>query len=124
MAIYSDIDINLEQQQDGDVLKDEEDDAIKNSLENIINTMQGSRRMLPEFAVDITGLLFEPMDDTTAYEIGNRLLGAIEVWDDRIIVKNINVHSDYEKQQYKITLDFSTKTSQIIRTVEYILKQG
>lgn len=124
MAIYSDIDINLEDQQDGDVLKDTGDDAIVNSLSNIVNTIQGSRRMLPEFALDIAGLLFEPMDDTTAYEVGSRLLGAIEAWDDRIIIKNINVHSDVEKSYYKITLDFSTKTSQTVRTVEYILKQG
>lgn len=124
MAIYSDIDISLTKAQDGDVLRDEEEDAIKNSLQNIINTLQGSRRMLPEFAVDIHGILFEPMDDTTAYEIGNRLLGAIDDWDDRIVVENINVHSNYEQAQYEITLDYRVKTSNVVETVEYILKQG
>jgi phage baseplate assembly protein W len=124
MAIYSDIDIELTQQRDGDVQRDTEDEAIRNSLTNIVNTMQGSRRMLPEFALNIAGLLFEPMDDSTAYEIGSRLLGAIETWDDRIIVQNINVHSEVDKAYYKITLDFTTKTSQTVQTVEYILKQG
>jgi len=124
MAIYSDIDIELTMQQDGDILKDTSDDAIKNSLTNIVNTMQGSRRMIPEFALNISGLIFEPMDDTTAYEVGTRLLGAIEAWDDRIVVRNINVHSDAEKGYYKITIDFTTKTSLTVQTVEYILKQG
>ena len=124
MPIYSDIDIELTKAQDGDILRDEEEDAIFNSLSNIINTIQGSRRMIPEFAVDIYAMLFEPMDDTTSYEIGRRMLGAIEDWDDRIIVENINVHSNYDIGQYEITLQYRVGTSQDVQTVDFILKQG
>lgn len=124
MAIYSDIDINLERQNDGDILRDTEIEAVKNSIINIINTRQGSRRMLPEFAVNIHSLLFEPMDDTTARMIGNSLFGAIETWDDRIIVENVNVHQNYPRNQYEVTVDFRIRTSQITETVSLILKQG
>ena len=37
-------------------------DAINNSLTNIFETFQGSRRMLPDFALPIYGILFEPVD--------------------------------------------------------------
>jgi len=124
MAIYSDFDAELEIQQDGDILKDLENEAIRNSLINIINTRQGSRRMLPEFAVALMDVLFEPMDDTTAREIGNRIFGAIELWDDRVIVEVLNVNQNFDKGHYEITLDFRLKTSRKIETVNFILKQG
>jgi phage baseplate assembly protein W len=124
MAIYSDIDIELETQADGDVLRDTEVEAVRNALINIINTRQGSRRMLPEFAVNIFDVLFEPMDDTTAYDLGNRIFSAIESWDDRVIIENVNVHQDYDKNHYEITVDFRIKTSQVTETVNIILKQG
>jgi len=124
MAIYSDIDIELTQQADGDILRDTETEAVRNAIINIINTRQGSRRMLPEFAVNIYDILFEPMDDTTAYDLGNRIFNAIESWDDRIIIENVNVHQDYDKNLYEITVDFRIKTSQVIETVNIILKQG
>ena len=90
MAIYSDIDIELETQADGDVLRDTETEAVRNALINIINTRQGSRRMLPEFAINIFDVLFEPMDDTTAYDLGNRIFSAIESWDDRVVIEGLN----------------------------------
>jgi len=124
MAIYSDIDIELTRQADGDILRDTETEAVRNAIINIINTRQGSRRMLPEFAVNIYDILFEPMDDTTAYDLGNRIFNAIESWDDRIIIENVNVHQDYDKNLYEITVDFRIKTSQVIETVNIILKQG
>lgn len=124
MAIYSDIDMELEAQSDGDVTRDTETEAVKNAITNIINTRQGSRRMLPEFAINIYDLLFEPMDDTMAYDIGSRIFNAIESWDDRVIIENVNVHQDYDKNLYEITVDFRIRTSQITETVNIILKQG
>jgi phage baseplate assembly protein W len=124
MAIYSDIDMELEAQSDGDVTRDTETEAVINAITNIINTRQGSRRMLPEFAVNIHDLIFEPMDDTTAYDLGNRIFSAIESWDDRVIIENVNVHQNFDKNQYEVTVDFRIQTSQITETVNIILKQG
>ena len=53
------------------------EDAVKNSLENIFRTMRGSRRMIPLFAINIYNYLFEPLDEITALEIGNEIFTAI-----------------------------------------------
>jgi len=45
MAVYSDIDMKLRKATDGDITKDEEFDAIENSLQNILATLKGERRM-------------------------------------------------------------------------------
>lgn len=123
-AFYSDVDISLIPQTDGDYTRDIEYDAVINSLTNIFNTQPGSRRMLPEFAINIWNLLFEPMDEETAFKIGQDFLGAIEIWDDRVIVENIHVHANYDWNRYDVKLTFRVEARQETETVEFILKQG
>ena len=50
---YSDIDINFILQENGDLKNSTELEAIKNSLRNIMSTLKGERRMLPEFALNL-----------------------------------------------------------------------
>lgn len=60
-----------------DVSDQEDKFAILNSVYNILSTHPGTRRMLPTFALDVRGLLFEPIDDQTSREIRQRILGAL-----------------------------------------------
>jgi len=119
--MYSDIDMELTKASDGDVTKDVDVDAVINSLTNIVSTLQGSRRMLPEFAQDLWGLLFEPMDKTTAKQLGQGLLEAIRNWDDRIQVDGIDIMPDYDEAQYKVQLNFTIKPIEREQSVEFIL---
>jgi phage baseplate assembly protein W len=48
-------------------------------LGNILSTIQGSRRMLPQFALNSNNVLFDQMDEITAYELGDRVLEAIRI---------------------------------------------
>ena len=121
-AYYSDIDIELTKANDGDITKDVDTNAVKNSLKNILNTLQGSRRMLPTFALNAYQLLFEPIDEITAHQIGEVILEGIQNWDDRVIIEDVYVIPKYDDNQYKIKLNFrlknSTKTTQ---ELDYIL---
>lgn len=121
-AVYSDIDIELRKQADGDITRDLEEDAIINSLINIINTMQGSRRMLPEFAIDIHKLLFEPIDDVTARYIGERVLQAIEYWDERVEVVGLEIEPRYDQNEYRCRMNFKIRAANVIETIDFILK--
>ena len=123
-AFYSDVDIKLEAQTDGDITRDKEYDAVINSLTNIFNTVPGSRRMLPEFALDVWRLLFEPMDEETAFRIGNEFLRAINIWDDRVTVQNIHVHANYDVNQYEVKLTFNIESRREVETIDFILKPG
>ena len=42
-SVYSDVDIELTRQTDGDIQRDDDVEAVINSLNNIVATMQGSR---------------------------------------------------------------------------------
>lgn len=82
--------------------------------------------MLPEFAANIWQMLFEPMDETTAYRIGTEILEAIEIWDDRVNIDNVKVDANHDKNQYDISVTFSVKDvrPEETRTISYILKQN
>lgn len=120
-AVYSDIDIELTKQTNGDITRDTEINAIINSLTNIISTIQGSRRMLPTFALDIQNLLFEPLDERTAKMIGDKIVLAIETWDTRVEIIELKIITNYDQNLYEMTLDFQIKPIDEIRTIDFVL---
>lgn len=121
-AIYSDIDIELNRQTDGDVTRHMEFDAVLNSLTNIINTLQGSRRMLPDFASDIFQLVFDPIDDITAQLIGERVIENIEFWEDRVDILGLDIEPRYDASEYRCRLDVKIKTTGDVQSISFILK--
>lgn len=122
--MWKDIDIQLRKQQDGDILVMTEEDAIINSLQNICTTLQGSRRMLPDFALPFFNLLFEPIDEETAYKLGNLMLNSITNWDDRIEITGLHVNANTDALQYEVILTFKLKQSAAQeQTFSFILKQ-
>jgi phage baseplate assembly protein W len=119
--MYSDVDMELTRQTDGDVQKDTDTDAVINSLNNIIATLQGGRRMIPEFAQDVWSLLFEPLDDDTARMIAERILDAIRIWEDRVEVITINIDTDFDANLYNLRLEFIIKPLEEIKAVKFVL---
>lgn len=119
--VYSDIDMELTKQNDGDITKDKDVAAILNSLSNIVSTLQGSRRMLPEFAQDLWGLLFEPMTSDTARAIGSQILEAVRAWDNRVDVTAINIIPDYDNNLYRVTMKFLIKPLRIEEKISFVL---
>jgi phage baseplate assembly protein W len=85
------------------------EDAVRNSLDNIFRTMRGSRRMMPLFAINIYNYLFEPLDEITALEIGNELFSSITAWDSRIEITDLLIAPNYDHNSYDITLQYKIK---------------
>jgi phage baseplate assembly protein W len=108
-ATWSDVDGQFRKQTDGDIQRDTDIDAVENSLNNIVATLKGTRRMLPEFAQDTYGLLFEPMDDITARQIAEQILEGISSWDDRVTVSRVDITPDYDNGMYRLRMSFGIK---------------
>jgi phage baseplate assembly protein W len=125
-AVYSDVDINLSQATDGDILRETDEDAVINSLINIINTLQGSRRMLPEFAASMQRLLFEPIDDATSNLIKQRIVENVHRWDDRVNVEQIYITPIPDSNAYKCLLKFKIYgfEQKGSRTIEFVLRRA
>lgn len=104
--VWSDIDIELTKQHDGDITKDLDYDAIINSITNIFKTFQGSRRMLPSFAMPIYNILFEQIDNISISNLESSLLGAIQTWEDRIQIEMLTAIPDEDNNRIDIKFQF------------------
>jgi len=122
-AVWSDIDIELTRQTDGDITRDTDVNAILNSIINIINTLQGSRRMLQPFAANMSGLLFEPIDDITARLIAESLIESIRYWEDRIEITGFDIDPIYDKGRYDCRLKFNIVGSKETEEIKFILSR-
>ncbi len=103
---WKDFDITLHTKQDGDVNDFIDEKAVMSSLGNIFRTLQGSRRMLPAFAMNLYKLLFELIDHQTARDIGNIIVGTIAQWEDRAVLKKVRVIPDDINNKYDIRIEF------------------
>jgi hypothetical protein len=122
---YSDFDAELPKQVDGDIQKDVDVEAIKNSLQNILATRKGSRRMVPDFGSNMDALLFEPMDETTGQRIGDEIIGSIKQWDDRIVIEKVDIEAEPDTNQYTITVDYYLRGwRQKVDTLRIILRKA
>lgn len=121
---WKDIDINLTRKLNGDVNEYTNIDAINSSLKNIVETMMGTRRMLPSFAIGIHKMLFEPINPDIGRTIGNLLLEAILKWETRIVTDNIDIKVNEDKNQYEITIIYhiTSTGSDDSQTFAYILQ--
>jgi len=118
---WSDLDENYARQSDGDIKIEVDVGAIFNSLRNIILTMQGQRRMLPTFATNIWGLLFEPMDEVTARIIAENLLEAIEVWETRIEVTGFDIEPRPDQNYYRCRITFVIIGRNDTQSIDFVL---
>lgn len=78
--------------------------AIKNSLINLFNTMPGERLLLPDYGSDIRQFIFEPITEATGRSLGYAIKDAIEKWEPRVTVLNLNIVGKPDQNEYDITM--------------------
>jgi phage baseplate assembly protein W len=96
-------------------------EAIKNSLQNLFNTKPGERFLYPEYGLDLTTYLFSPITEANGRMIGSVIFNTINNWEPRISVKNVNVITDPDNNQYNINIFISVPVLNINTTVESVL---
>ena len=97
--------------------------AIKNSLINIFNTIPGQRFLLPLFGCNLIAYLFQPISESYARIIGDEILRAIELWEPRVTVENVDVYGDPEEHQYTITVKITIPNLKIRTNLTGILSK-
>lgn len=102
LSVFPDPDNDVDNRRDLKISPDEY--AIKNSLINLFNTLPGQRILIPQYGCDLHGYLFESVSVTTAKLLGNTIKRAIEQWEPRVDIENINVLADPDNNQYQVTI--------------------
>lgn len=95
----------------GDLYRNINDFAIRESLKNIILTDTGERPFQPTLGGDIRRILFENMDDRTELNVKRAIEIAIHNHEPRVILKDLTVIPDYDNNQVSITIFYTTINS-------------
>jgi phage baseplate assembly protein W len=87
-----------------DIQKIVNEDAVLNSLKNILNTKFCSRLLNPGISFDLRAYLFEGITEAKAFFIGYDLTQLLPCYEPRIKVVNVDVTAYYNEDAYAIDL--------------------
>lgn len=108
--VYSDINSNLlKNSNKTDVLTNIDENAVFGSINNLFNYTPGQRMLLPTYGMDLSSLLYEPMNTKTAESLGVAIQNALTRWEPRAVIKEIEVTPDYDDNTYYIVIKFRIK---------------
>jgi phage baseplate assembly protein W len=96
-----------------DIASSKDEGAIMNSLRNIFNTVPGQKLLNPEFGLDLRRYLFQPLTTDIAQNIGDTILIGLKLYEPRVIVNSVDIFTDFDENQYTITLYISIPTLNI-----------
>ena len=118
--VYKDFDPQMIVNEDGNDVKAIYDiNAIKNSLNNLFSYNKYERILNPEYGLDLKQFLYEPLTSNVLSGIGMEITNAINMWEPRISIENINVIPKYDDNEFEIEL---TYTCNNIRNKSFFFK--
>ena len=85
--------------------------AINHSIKNILNTRRGSVPGIPRFGSDLYKLVFSQLDSLTESVAISMVKSALQEFEDRIVVQNVNLKSiaEYNRLVIEITYTYRDK---------------
>lgn len=123
-VIYSDIrgDLSLNPATD-DVLLVTNEDAIRTSIINLLNTDRYERVMQPNIGSNIRALLFENADVQTAYNLRELIYETIETFEPRCQLIDVIVEDDQDRNAYNLYITFTLVNKSEPQLLEFALER-
>jgi len=106
LVVWSDLNPQLVTDTQGKLKLDENVEAVKGSIDNILRTSPGERIFLPTFALGLRNLLFEPINDRLLNRLSDSVKASIEAWDDRVLIDAVEFKSDPDYSTVYVNLTF------------------
>ena len=99
------------------------DNAIKQSVKNLVLTVPGEKFYQPNYGSRITALLFEPLDPFLVDAIQNEILNTLRNNEKRITVTKVQCAADYENNAIEVTVEYKIIGLPIVENVEFVLQR-
>jgi phage baseplate assembly protein W len=99
------------------------EDAVKQSLRNIILTRTGERLYNPNFGSQINSLLFEQFSETTQSSIKSAIETAIKNHEPRANLIEVRVEGDIDTNSMLVTIIFAVINKEEPVTLQLILNR-
>lgn len=95
--------------------------AIRNSLQNLFNTIPGQRFLFPDYGLDLYQWLFTPITEANGNTLGNKIYSTINNYEPRVNVKNVDVILDPDNNQYLINIIINIPYLNLQTTINSVL---
>ncbi len=89
-----------------DLIAIKNETAIARSIRNLILTKPGERFFNPLLGSEVTGLLFENIDELTASEVSDQIKITIENFEPRVILTDVNVSPNYDNGEFNVSINY------------------
>jgi uncharacterized protein len=103
---------------DGRIVWSEGETNIREAIEVILQTAANERINLPTFGAALQRFLFEPNTAATQFQIQDRITKALQLWEPRISVSDVDVVQDPSDPQSAIaTITYKLVSTQVTANV-------
>tara|TARA_B100001996_G_C18670557_1_gene596571 strand:+ start:2927 stop:3343 length:417 start_codon:yes stop_codon:yes gene_type:complete len=99
------------------------DQAIKQSVKNIILTTPGEKPFLPNFGCRVSKLLFEPLDPFLIDAIQSEILNTLQNHESRIAVRKLVCTPDYDDNAISVELTYQIVGLPIVENITFVLQR-
>jgi len=127
MAEFYDISLDFSIDSTGDIKMVEDNDAIVQSLRNIIETSTGFKPgtgdVVEIFGVGLNDYLFAPLTSFTGRSIGDALKRNIDIFEPRVSVENISINVNTLAKRFEIEISYSVVKSGRTFTFKTVINQ-
>ena len=106
-----------------DIMPLKDDEAIKNSVKNLVLTNFFERPFQPRVGANLRGLLFEPADPITKYELSDGIKQVLVDYEPRIRVTRVGIEDQSDRNAYRITVHFQIIEMDLNTEVEIVLQR-
>lgn len=106
-----------------DVSSVKNDNAIKQSIKNLVLTSPGEKPFQPLVGSRVNNLLFEPLDGFTADAIRDEIINTINQYEPRVELTQIDVTPIYEGNKLNVTIEYRIVGLPIVETISFVLQR-
>ena len=111
--------------EDGRIAWSEGETNIREMIQVILRTQERERLNLPTFGAGLQQYLFEPNTVTTRFQVQDRITKALQLWEPRISLTDVNVEQDPDDAQAAIaTIEYKLVATQVKETINVSVRLG
>jgi phage baseplate assembly protein W len=99
------------------------DNAIKQSVKNLVLTTPGEKPFQPLIGSKINDLLFEPLDAFTSDAIRDEIINTINQYEPRVDLTEVSVEPIYEGNKFSIEVEYRIVGLPVVETITFVLQR-
>ena len=120
---FVDLDFNFKTYSNLDVKTKLGENAIKQSIKNILMVDRYEKPFQPNFGAGLQDLLFENISPTSATTLETLIEGALNNYEPRIFLESVCGFANEDRHRYDIIINFSMIQAETSKSVEFFLER-